>query len=237
MKIWKSTLTLLTLTALVAASVVIAGDKMDSKKAEMKGEAEKEMKAQVAIDKPAPDFTLPAADGKEYSLSDFEGKYVVLEWINFDCPFVKKHYHSGNIPGMQTEYTKTGDVVWFTVCSSAPGKQGYFSGKELEGRMMEEGWKASAYLIDADGEVGRMYGAKTTPHMYVIDTEGVLRYAGGIDNIPSTRVDDIDDATNFVRAALDNIMTDKAVATKTSTPYGCSVKYGAKPAKEASTSL
>jgi len=245
MKVWKIALTIMALTALVAASVVVAGDKMEArngakmgeKKAEMSAEMGEQMMAQVAIDKQAPNFTLMGVDGKEHSLADYKGKNVVLEWVNFDCPFVKKHYGSGNMPHLQKEYGSRDDVVWLSICSSAPGKQGYFTGQELKDRMKQSDWNASNYLIDADGEVGRMYGAKTTPQMFVIDKEGVLRYAGAIDNIPSTRVEDIKDATNFVSSALDNIKANKAVATKTSTPYGCGVKYGEKSKAEANKTL
>ena len=137
------------------------------------------------IDAPAPDFKLQDSKGKSHSLSDFRGKWVVLEWVNFDCPFVRKHYRSGNMPALQAEYTGK-DVVWLSICSSAPGRQGYFEGKELLDRIALEKSAATAYLIDTDGKVGQLYGAKTTPHMYVINPEGTLVYAGGIDNIAST---------------------------------------------------
>jgi glutathione peroxidase-family protein len=213
--------------------VLIAGDKTEAQKGEkaatmegkMKGEMKGEMKAQATIDAPAPDFTLRSVDGKEYSLASLEGKQVVLEWVNFDCPFVKKHYSSGNIPELQEKYASNDEVVWLTICSSAPGMQGNINGDGLAERMESEQWQATAYLLDEDGQVGRLYGAKTTPHMFIIDDEGILRYAGAIDDIPSTRVEDIDDATNYVSTALDNIMADKAVSTKSSTPYGCAIKY------------
>jgi len=245
MKRWKISVTLLALMTLIAASVVMAGDMAGARKADMKdnmkssmkGDMQAAMTAEVAIDKPAPDFTLMGVDGKEYSLSDFKGKDVVLEWINFDCPFVKKHYHSGNMPMLQKKYGGMEDVVWLSICSSAPGKQGNFSDDEILAHMKDFNWHATAYLKDSDGMVGRMYGAKTTPHMFVIDKEGVLRYAGAIDNIPSTRVEDVKEATNYVSSALDEIMAKKAVATKTSTPYGCGVKYGEKSQKEANKTM
>lgn len=172
----------------------------------------------------APDFTLKDSNGNEHSLSDLKGKYVVLEWINYDCPFVRKHYNSGNMQKLQKEYTEKG-VVWFAVCSSVPGKQGNFSNEEINKRSKEHGANFTAYLIDDTGEVGKSYGAKTTPHMYVINPEGKLIYAGGIDDTPSTDIDDIKTATNYVRAALDAAMNGKEVAVKVSKPYGCAVKY------------
>lgn len=176
------------------------------------------------VDEVAPGFTLTDATGKTHSLADFKGKYVVLEWVNFDCPFVKKHYGSGNMPALQKEYTAK-DVVWLSICSSAPGKQGYFEKDELTKRIKKENSTASAYLLDPEGTVGKLYEAKTTPHMFVIDPEGILLYAGGIDNVPSTDRDDIARATNYVRTTLDAALEGKPVETKTSRPYGCSVKY------------
>jgi glutathione peroxidase-family protein len=167
---------------------------------------------------------LTDSKGETHSLSDFNGKYVVLEWINFDCPFVKKHYNSRNMQKLQKTYTEK-DVVWLTICSSAPGKQGNFDSDEINERIEDLGGAMTAYLIDADGTVGKSYSAKTTPHMYIINPEGTLIYAGGIDNIPSADEDDISKATNYVSAALDAAMSGKEVATKTSKPYGCSVKY------------
>ncbi|MCC6963171.1 MAG: thioredoxin family protein [candidate division Zixibacteria bacterium] len=178
----------------------------------------------VAIDQPAPDFTLKDLDGKEYKLSSFKGKYVVLEWVNFDCPFVKKHYSSGNMQALQAEATKKG-VIWLSICSSAPGKQGHFPIADLKKRIATEKAVPTAYLIDENGVVGKLYGAKTTPHMFVIDSIGKLRYAGAIDDMPSTKVDDIPKATNYVRAALDAVTNGRAVAVKSQTPYGCAVKF------------
>jgi glutathione peroxidase-family protein len=172
----------------------------------------------------APNFTLTDSNGNEHSLSDFNGKYVVLEWINYDCPFVKKHYDSGNMQMLQKKYTEKG-VVWLAINSSAEGKQGNFSNEEINSRSKEHNANFTAYLVDSSGEVGKMYGAKTTPHMYVISPEGSLIYAGGIDDIPSTDIDDIETANNYVSAALDASMNGKDVAVKVSQPYGCSVKY------------
>ena len=176
------------------------------------------------IDKKAPDFKLKDTNGKEHSLSDFKGKYVVLEWNNFGCPFVKKHYNSKNMQQLQKKYTGK-DVVWLTINSSAPGKEGHFSSEELNKKIKEQDANMTAYLIDEKGTVGKTYGAKTTPHMYVINPEGTLIYAGGIDDIASTDTDDIKKAKNYVAAALDAAMAGKKIETKTSQPYGCSVKY------------
>ena len=178
----------------------------------------------VQVDAPAPAFTLADQDGKSHALNDFRGKMVVLEWVNYDCPFVRKHYDSGNMQKLQKEYTARG-VAWLSISSSAPGKQGHFEGDELRKRMAKEKAVPTAYLVDADGTVGKAYGAKTTPHMYVIDREGVLVYAGGIDDIASTDVDDIPKAKNYVSAALDAAMGGRDVAVKTSRSYGCGVKY------------
>lgn len=178
----------------------------------------------ATVDQTAPDFKLQGADGKAYKLSDFKGKYVVLEWVNFGCPFVRKHYDSGNMQSLQKAYTDSG-VVWLSVCSSAPGKQGYYAGEELTAQLAREKAVPTAYLVDADGAVGRLYGAKTTPHMYVIDPKGQLVYAGGIDDIPSTNIADIPKATNYVVQALQCCFTGVEVAQKTAAPYGCSVKY------------
>jgi len=178
----------------------------------------------ATVDKPAPLFTLPDSRGKTHSLSEFKGKYIVLEWVNFDCPFVRKHYRSGNMPALQLAYREKG-VVWLSICSSAPGKQGYFERKELTDRITQEHSASTAYLIDKDGAVGKMYGAKATPHMFVINPEGVLLYAGAIDDIASTKIDDLKRATNYVRECLDAALAGREAKVKTSNAYGCSVKY------------
>ncbi len=178
----------------------------------------------AAIEKKAPDFSLTGIDGKTYKLSDYAGKYVVLEWNNFDCPFVKKHYGSGNMQALQKKYVDKG-VVWFTICSSAPGKQGYYETNPLKKMVAERKIASTAYLRDPDGTVGRLYGAKTTPNMFVINPEGVLIYAGAIDDKPSTNQADIKGATNYVASCLDAAMAGKAVPTSSTASYGCSVKY------------
>lgn len=179
---------------------------------------------QAKVGKTAPNFTLADATGEEVTLSDYEGKFVVLEWVNFDCPFVKKHYSVGNMQGLQAAYGEK-EVIWLSICSSAPGKQGYMEGEELLTRIGDQKSQAVAYLIDQDGAVGQMYGAKTTPNMFVIDPKGKLVYAGAIDDKPTHKSTDIPGSTNYVKAALDAVMAGEEVEVKTTAPYGCSVKY------------
>jgi len=176
------------------------------------------------VGKPAPEFKLKDAQGKEVSLSSFKGKTVVLEWVNFDCPFVKKFYSANEMQKLQVDYTSKG-VIWLSVCSSAPGKQGNFAPAEISKRIEASKAKMSAYLIDETGAVGKLYGAKTTPHMFIIAPDGTLAYAGGIDNVKSVDSADIPKAENYVKKALDEILLGKAVSTSTSAPYGCGVKY------------
>ncbi len=176
------------------------------------------------LDKRAPDFTLTDFNGKEYSLSDYKGKYVVLEWVNFGCPFVKKHYNSGHMQALQKKYTTEG-VVWLSICSSAQGKQGYYDAKDLAKVTKEHGVNSTAYLIDESGKVGKQYDAKTTPHMYIVNPEGNLIYAGAIDDTRSTDVADIKTAKNYVASVLDDCLAGKEVKSIATTPYGCSVKY------------
>lgn len=178
----------------------------------------------ASIDKTAPDFTLVDYKGKNIKLSDFKGKYIVLEWINFDCPFVKKHYDSKNMQTLQNTYTDMG-VVWLSICSSAPGKQGHFNNDEIAERIANHSAKMNYYLIDEDGKVGKMYGAKTTPHIFIIDPNQTLIYAGGIDDIPSSKQEDIEKATNYVVQVLTAAMNNQPIKNKTTKPYGCSVKY------------
>ncbi|MCB0309120.1 MAG: thioredoxin family protein [Bdellovibrionales bacterium] len=181
--------------------------------------------ADVVIDKPAPMFSLKGTDGKTYSLDSFKEDIVVLEWINHDCPFVKKHYNSKyrNMQSLQEEFTKKG-VKWFSIGSSAKGKQGNYTVKEWNGLSKSKGSKATSVLLDENGELGKLYGAKVTPHMFILN-KGILVYAGGIDNKPSTNPRDIPSAKNFVKTALNELLAGGSVTTKSSTPYGCSVKY------------
>lgn len=173
----------------------------------------------------APSFTLVSATGSTVSLSAYAGKTVVLEWVNYDCPFVKKHYQaSGNLPKLQADATAAG-VVWLSICSSAAGKQGHFAGAELTERMASEKAVPTAYLIDADGTVGKAYGAATTPQIVIIDKDGVIRYHGAIDSVRSTDAADIAKATNYVSAALADLAAGRLVATPQTKSYGCGVKY------------
>lgn len=179
---------------------------------------------EAKIDQKAPEFTLQDITGMDVLLSDYKGKIVVLEWINFDCPYVQKHYKSGNIPKMQEEYTKKG-VYWFSICSSAPGKQGHLTVGEIRKRIKEHKAKMTFYLIDSDGKVGKMYGAKTTPHFFIIDKSGTLVYSGAVDDIASSDTADIEKARNYVREVLDALLKGEKPPVKTTKPYGCSVKY------------
>lgn len=179
----------------------------------------------AAVGKAAPAFTLSGIDGEEYSLSDFAGKVVVLEWTNYGCPFVKKHYKSGNMQALQ-ESAKDMEVVWLSICSSAPGKQGHMSAAEWKEAAKDHGVESHAVLIDEDGSVGRMYGAKVTPHMYVIDAAGTLVYDGAIDSIASASVSDIERAEQYVSNAIEATLAGKPVSVSKSKPYGCGIKYG-----------
>ncbi len=173
----------------------------------------------------APAFTLTSATGASVSLADHRGKVVVLEWVNYDCPFVKKHYGAaGNMPALQREWTGKG-VVWLSICSSAAGKQGHFTGQALTSRIAAEGASPTAYLIDADGTVGRAYAARNTPYMVIIAADGTVAYAGAIDSIRSTKAEDVAKATNHVAVALGELMAGKPVTTAKTAAYGCSVKY------------
>src|SRR4051812_37532866 len=172
----------------------------------------------------APDFSLPDANGKTHSLSEYKGKYVVLEWFNPECPFVKKHYGSGNMQKLQQEYTGKG-VVWLSIDSSAPGAEGNLSGEQAE--KITTAWKThqTALLLDPEGKAGRAYGAKNTPHMFIISPEGKIVYEGAIDSKRTPNPADIPNSTNYVKVALDESMSGKPVTTANTQPYGCSVKY------------
>lgn len=177
------------------------------------------------VGKPAPDFTVTDLEGRQHTLASFAGKTVVLEWVNPECPFVVKHYEkSGNIPATQKAATADG-VVWIAINSAAPGKQGDFDKAAAEAWMKRTGAAPTAYCRDPEGKVGKAYDARTTPHMFVIDPKGTLVYAGGIDDIRSSKVEDIAKANNLVKAALADLKAGRAVQTKVSQPYGCSVKY------------
>lgn len=172
----------------------------------------------------APNFTGRASDGREVRLSDYKGKFVVLEWFNKDCPFVKKHYSSGNMQKLQADWTGRG-VVWFSVISSAPGKQGYMEAAEVDPHLKEVSAVPTAVILDPEGTIGKLYGAKTTPHMFVIGLEGDILYGGAIDDRPTTEPSDVAGAKNYVDAALKDAMAGKPVMNASTVPYGCSVKY------------
>jgi peroxiredoxin len=178
----------------------------------------------VAMAKPAPAFTAVDADGKVRSLAEFKGKTVVLEWVNEGCPYVKKHY-SGNMQGLQKAATADG-VVWLTIASSAPGKQGYIpDGAAAKAWATSKGAASTAVLLDSDNKVATLYKAKTTPHMFVIDKTGAVVYEGAIDDIPTNKVEDLPKAKNLVAAALADVKAGRKVATPFVPPYGCAVKY------------
>ena len=176
------------------------------------------------LGQPAPDFSLPGSDGKQHSLADYKGKYVVLEWTNHDCPFVKKHYGSGNMQSQQKELTGKG-AVWLSIVSSAPVKQGHVDAAKANELTKSRNAAPTAVLLDPSGDVGRKYDAKTTPHMYIVAPDGKLIYMGGIDSIPSADQDDIAEATPYVKVALSEAMAGKPVTNASTKPYGCSVKY------------
>ncbi len=180
--------------------------------------------ATAAVGQPAPAFTATDSNGRQVSLSDFKGKPVVLEWTNAECPFVQKYYGGGDMQKLQAEAKRQG-AVWLTVNSGAPGKQGHVSGAEANAKLKAQGSSPTAYLLDADGSIGRAFGARTTPHMFVIDPKGTVAYAGGIDNLPTADPADIAKAQPLVQLALADVAAGKPVATATSRPYGCSVKY------------
>jgi len=177
------------------------------------------------IGEAAPEFTGVDTKGKTHSLSEFRGKTVVLEWTNNGCPYVMKHYGTGNMQALQKETTGNG-IVWLTIISSAPGTQGHVSPAEADGLTASRSAAPTAVLLDADGKIGRLYDARTTPHMFVITPEGKLVYAGAIDDKPTTSNEDVKTAVNYVRNALAQLAAGKPVDPALTRAYGCSVKYG-----------
>jgi peroxiredoxin len=173
---------------------------------------------------PAPGFQVKDTLGKVHTLSEYKGKYVVLEWHNRYCPYTHKHYASGNMQRLQKEWTARG-VVWFTVISSAPGLQGYVTAADENAYVKQVGASPTAVLLDPSGQLGHLYGARTTPDMYIINPEGILIYEGAIDNKPTTDIADIPTATNYVSKALEEAMAGRPVIVPVTRPYGCSVKY------------
>lgn len=177
-----------------------------------------------AVGQPVPDFTLPDLNGGQVSLANFRGRTVVLEWNNPECPFTQKHYDSGNMQRTQAAAIRDG-VVWLSINSSAPGNQGHMDAAEAMDVVRESGARPTHYLLDPRGQVGRLYGARTTPHMYIIDGTGALVYAGAIDDRPTADTADIEGARNHVLAALSELRAGTAVSVPTSRAYGCNVKY------------
>src|SRR2546423_5321126 len=177
-----------------------------------------------AVGTSAPDFSLTDSKGKTQSVSQYKGKYVVLEWFNPECPFVKKHYGSGNMQKLQAEFTGKG-IVWLTIDSSAPGLEGNLTAEQANAKMAEWKTKQTALVLDPDGKAGRSYGAKNTPHMFVINPEGKIVYEGAIDSKATPNPSDIASSTNYVKVALDESLAGKTVSNANTKPYGCSVKY------------
>ena len=181
--------------------------------------------AAPAVDAAAPAFSAMTSAGKTISLADFKGKTVVLEWTNDGCPFVQKHYETGNMQKTQAA-AKAAGAVWISVISSAPGKQGHADAARANKLTADRKATPDYVILDESGAVGKAYAAKTTPHMFVIDAKGVLRYDGAIDNRPSAKHATVADASNFVLAAMNSVVKGQMVAEKQTQPYGCSVKYG-----------
>ncbi len=177
-----------------------------------------------AVGTNAPDFSLTDSKGKTQSVSQYKGKYVVLEWFNPECPFVKKHYGSGNMQKLQEEFTGKG-VVWLSIDSSAPGKEGNLTADQANAKIAEWKTKQTALVLDPDGKAGQTYGAKNTPHMFVINPEGKVVYEGAIDSKATPNPTDIANSTNYVKVALEESLAGKTVTTANTKPYGCSVKY------------
>jgi peroxiredoxin len=172
----------------------------------------------------APDFTATDSNGRVHKLSEYQDKFVVLEWTNRGCPYTQKHYNSGNMQRLQREWTSRG-VIWLTVISSAPGKQGYVKAAEENAYVKQVNAAPTAVLLDPTGVLGHLYNAKTTPHMFIIDAKGILIYNGAIDDRPTTDVADVNGARNYLSLALEEATSGKPVSTPTTRPYGCSVKY------------
>jgi hypothetical protein len=182
------------------------------------------VQAAPSVGQAAPDFSLRDASGKTVKLSDFRGKHVVLEWTNPGCPYVRKHYDSGNLPATQKQAVDQG-VVWLSINSTAKDSGDYLEPAKLVAWQKERQAAASAMLMDEEGTAGKAYGARTTPHLYIVSPQGQLIYAGGIDSIPSSNPADIPKATNYVRQALAEALAGKPLTAATTRPYGCSVKY------------
>ena len=191
----------------------------DSKKPDAQKPDKEKPEKKKPKGKKAADFTLKNIDGKDVSLKDFKGKVVVIEWVNYNCPFVKKHYKKGNMQALQKEYAKKG-VVWLGICSSNPKHRDYRDEKNLKAAAKERGANYTALLMDADGKIGNLYKARTTPHMFVVNKEGYVAYQGAIDSVRSADPGDIKTATNYVRQVVDALLAGKAVPVAATQPYG-----------------
>jgi peroxiredoxin len=180
--------------------------------------------AAPSVGQAAPQFAARDAAGKAVKLSDYRGKFVVLEWTNPNCPYVRKHYNSGNMPATQADATGKG-VVWLSIDSTAKNSGEHMEPAKVLAWQKERKSAPTALLVDQDGAIGRAFGARTTPHMYIVDPDGRLVYAGGIDSIPSSNPSDIPKAVNYVRTSLAEALAGKPVSNPVTRPYGCSVKY------------
>ena len=183
-----------------------------------------ETPAMPRIGEPAPEFTVEDTHGEEISLRDLEGQIVVLEWTNHQCPFVGKHYGSGNMQALQKEADEQG-VMWISIISSAPGQEGSVTAEQANELTVSREAAPNAVILDPTGEIGKLYGARATPHMFVIDEQGTLQYMGAIDSIPTAQISDIESAENYVRTALDQVMAGEPVSTPATRAYGCIIKY------------
>lgn len=188
------------------------------------GAGPQELQASATLGAAAPSFSLPSVEGKSVGLTDYKGKFVVLEWTKKDCPFVKKHYGSGSMQATQAKAKEMG-AAWLTICSSAPGKQGYMTADEYKGYIKTNKVASTSVLLDPDGKVGKLYNAKTTPQIVVIDAKGTVVYNGAIDDRPDPDPASLKGAKNYALNALTESMAGKEVSVPTSRPYGCSVKY------------
>ena len=180
--------------------------------------------AAVTVGQPAPDFALPDVNGKTVKLGDLKGRYVVLEWVNPECPYVQKHYNSANMPALQKEFAAK-NVAWLAINSTRSGHSEYKTPAQMAAWMKQINGAPAATLIDGDSKVGRLYDARNTPQMFIIDPKGQVIYTGAIDDKRSTRVEDVKTAKNYVRAAFDDALAGRPVATASTSPYGCTVKY------------
>lgn len=208
---------LIILLALIIAAMMIIN--MTSKTADRAN-------VDAIVGEQAPDFEVMDANGNMRSLSEFEGQYVILEWLNHGCPYIRKHYDGNNMQQLQEKYTDQG-VVWLSVISSAPGEQGYMEPEEARQSIEEYGASPTAILLDPEGEMGRAYDARVTPHMFIIDPSGTVRYNGAIDDKPTPRASSLETAHNYIDAAMNSLMNGEEVEVKSNTPYGCGVKYEA----------